>query len=123
LTWLVAGWTPDSIEKLIARGVLRRDEHYVQPFNDQRLFIVRNVEAAIEAGLEAPSASVVEAGAPTELVDTTPAEIPMAKGRVLNAKDPETAAAEWVQSRQPAGEAPLPISRRRKTEVSRDEPR
>src|SRR6516165_10273757 len=69
LTWLVAGWTPDTVEKLIARGVLRLNEHYVQPFGDQRLFIVSKVEAAIEKGLADISANVVEARPPTAVVE------------------------------------------------------
>ena len=121
LTWLVAGWTPDTVEKLIARGVLRLNEHYVQPFGDQRLFIVSKVEAAIEKGLADISANVVEARPPTAVVEVVPTVIPMAKGRVLDATDPKAAAEEWVQSRQPGGEAALPISRRRKAEVARHE--
>jgi hypothetical protein len=99
LTWLVAGWTPDTIEKLVARGVFKLNEHYVQPFNDQRLFIVSKVEAAIEQGVATAAANVVEARPPTGVVDVSPTAIPMAKGRVLDATDPQAAAEKWVQSR------------------------
>src|SRR6516165_984143 len=76
LTWLVAGWTPDAIEKLVARGIFRLNEHYVQPFGDQRLFVVSRVEAAIEESLAAGTGSVVEARLHMEAVEPTSAVIP-----------------------------------------------
>lgn len=121
LTWLVAGWTADAIEKLVARGIFKLNEHYVQPFGDQRLFVVSRVEAAIEQGLAAASDNVVDARPRVAAVEATPTVIPMAKGRMLDATDPQTAAAEWVQSRQPGGEAALPVSRRRTAKIARDE--
>jgi hypothetical protein len=121
LTWLVAGWTPDAIEKLVARGIFRLNEHYVQPFGDQRLFVVSRVEAAIEESLAAGTGSVVEARPHMEAVEPTSAVIPMAKGRILDATDPQAAAAKWVQSRQPGREVAVPVSRRRTAKVARDE--
>jgi hypothetical protein len=100
LTWLVAGWTPDAIEKLVARGIFKLNEHYVQPFGEQRLFIVRNVEAAIEKGLVAPAANVVEARSPLASVETKPAgtAIPMGKGRVIDVEKAQEAAAQRLRS-------------------------
>lgn len=117
----MAGWTSDVIEKLVARGIFKLNVHYVQPFGDQRLFIVREIEAAIERGLAAGRANVVEAQPPALAVEATRPIIPMAKGRVLDATDPKAAAEEWMQSRQPGGEAALPVSRRRPAKVARDE--
>ena len=118
LTWLVAGWTPDAIEKLVARGIFKLNEHYVQPFGEQRLFIVSKVEAVIEKGLAGVSANVVEARPPTAVAELMQTAIPMAKGRVLDATDPKAAAEEWVQSRQSGREAALPLSSRRKAKVA-----
>jgi hypothetical protein len=100
LTWLVAGWTPDAIEKLVARGIFRLNEHYVQPFGDQRLFIVSKVEAAIEKGLAPAGATVVEARSPLASVETTPAgtAIPMGKGRVIDVEEAQAAAAQRLRS-------------------------
>jgi hypothetical protein len=100
LTWLVAGWTPDAIEKLVARGIFKLNEHYVQPFGEQRLFIVSKVEAAIEKGLVAAAANVVEARSPLASVETTPAGavIPMGKGRVIDVEEAQAAAAQRLRS-------------------------
>jgi hypothetical protein len=119
LTWLVAGWTPDVIEKLVARGIFKLNVHYVQPFGDQRLFIVREIEAAIERELAAGPANVVEDQPAAPVVEVTRPIIPMAKGRVLDATDPKAAAEEWMQSRQSRGEAALPVPRGGTAEVTR----
>jgi hypothetical protein len=96
----VAGWTPDVIEKLVARGIFKLNEHYVQPFGEQRLFIVSKVEAAIEKGLAAAAANVVEARSPLASVETTPAgtAIPMGKGRVIDVEEAQAAAAQRLRS-------------------------
>jgi len=100
LTWLVAGWTPDAIEKLVTRGIFKLNEHYVQPFGEQRLFIVSKVEAAIEKGLVAAAANVVEARSPLASVETTPAgtAIPMGKGRVIDVEEAQAAAAQRLRT-------------------------
>jgi hypothetical protein len=49
-------WTPDALEKLVRRGVLKRGVHYFQPFGRRgRLFFKWSAIVALIEGLPVPS--------------------------------------------------------------------
>jgi len=106
LCWLIAGWTPDSIEKLITKGHLRLGEHFHQPLGKDgpRLFDVAKVEAWI-AGEEQKAIEIIPGDPVDHPTPTNTRRPPHAEHAEEEAQEapegPEAAAERWLRTRRP----------------------